>query len=77
MWAAHEGMGWWMLFGSVFWLLFIAVGAYLLTAGYDRSHSTRPPDGKPESALDIAKRRYAAGEISEEEYERLRDNLMR
>ncbi len=75
MWAAHEGMGWWMLFGSVFWLLFIAIGAYLLTAGFQRDTRTR--DGKSESPLDIAKRRYAAGEISEEEYERLRDNLMR
>lgn len=75
MWGAHEGMGWWMLFGGVFWLALIGVVAYLVTSAFARGPRTL--EGQPESALDIAKRRLAAGEISQEEYERLRDTLSR
>lgn len=75
MWGAHEAMGWWMLFGSVLWLLFIAAVLYAFTGMFDRGPGA--PEGRPEPALDIAKRRFAAGEISRQEYELLRDALLR
>ena len=73
MWEAHEGMGWWMLFGGVFWVLFIVAITYLIANAVNGG--TRNPPERPESPLDIAKRRLAAGEISHEEYERLRQTL--
>lgn len=75
MWAANEGMGWWMLFGGVFWILIIGALVYLFSRAFDRGTGTQP--GHPETPLDIAQRRFAAGEISVEEYERIRDALSR
>ena len=73
MWVAHEGMGWWMLFGGVFWLLFIGALVYLFSNVVDRGMGT--PPGRSETPLEVAKRRLAAGELSHEEYERIRDTL--
>ena len=75
MWAAQEGMGWWMLFGGVFWLLLIGALVYLFSSASGRV--TEPPAGRSETPLEVAKRRLAAGEISHEDYERLRDTLTR
>ena len=74
MWGAHEGMGWWMLFGGVFWVLFIMSLVYLFTGAFDRGPR---PEARSETPLEIAKRRLAAGEISPEEFERLRETLSR
>jgi uncharacterized membrane protein len=68
-------MGWWMLFGGVSWLLFIGALVYLFTNMFDRGTGTQP--GRPETALEIAQRRLAAGEISHEDYARIRDTLSR
>ena len=75
MWAAHEAMGWWMLFGGVFWVLFIGALVYLFASAFDRG--PRDPQGRPESPVEIAKRRLAAGEILHDEYERIRETLSR
>lgn len=75
MWVAHEGMGWWMLFGGVFWLLFIGSLAYLCVSALERR--TGVPHPPVEAPTEIAKRRLAAGEISHEEYERIREALGR
>jgi len=75
MWAAHEGMGWWMLFGGVFWLLFIGALVYLFWSAFDRGAGN--PPGRSETPLEIAKRRLATGEISHEEYEQIRETLSR
>lgn len=76
MWEGHDGMGWWMLFGSVwfviFWGLIIwAVVSLVSRLGVRQSGQVN----QPQSPLDIAKRRYASGEISKEEYDRLRADL--
>jgi putative membrane protein len=66
-------MGWWMVFGSVVWILFIGALVYFIAtlSNRDGRSSERPTD----RALDIAKRRYAAGEISEEEFQRIKGHL--
>lgn len=71
MWHAHDGMGWWMLFGAAFWILFWASIVWLLVS------VIRPQRGPVErdDALTIARRRYASGEITREEFERIRDDL--
>lgn len=73
MWEAHEGMGWWMLFGSVLWVLLIVSLGYLFASLFGRGPGT--PEPRSETPLEIAKRRLAAGEISHDEYERIRDTL--
>lgn len=55
---------------AVFWLGLLALGAWAIAA-YAR-RSDRAPR---ESPLDIARRRYASGEISAEELEAIRQNL--
>jgi putative membrane protein len=73
----HEGMGWWMMFGGiwmlVFWGLIIALvvwGLRKLTERRDSGATT----GRPHP-LDIAKERYAKGEISKEEFDQIKKNL--
>jgi putative membrane protein len=71
MWHAHDAMGWWMLFGATFWLLFWVSIVWLIV-------SVIRPHREPvehDDALAIARRRYASGEITREEFERIRDDL--
>jgi putative membrane protein len=76
MWDGHDGMGWWMLFGSIWFVILwglIIWAVYTVVSRLGGGQSSQPP--REESALDIAKRRYARGEISKEEYDRLRADL--
>lgn len=75
MWETHDGMGWWMLFGGVFWLAVIVLLAYLASTVFGRGAGDAPDAAEP--PLDIARRRLAAGEITHEEFERIREALMR
>lgn len=63
-----------MFFGGgfmwIFWLLLIFVIVFVLKAAFD---NTSP--GERTTALDILNKRYARGEIDEEEYERRRAEL--
>jgi putative membrane protein len=71
MWDMDDGMGWWMLLGS-FWMIVFWIGViWAFIALINRSGG--PSSG--ESALDIAKKRYARGEISKEDFDRLRQDL--
>lgn len=75
-------MGWLggliMMFGGLLFVLLLAalviwlVGAGRQAGGYARDRDTAA--GRP-SPLDIVRERYARGEITREEYERLRDDL--
>ena len=74
MWGMQQGMGWWMLFGSFWTLLFwgatialVVCGIRVLTGG------NKPPEG--EDPLKIAQRRYARGEISRAEVEEIKATL--
>jgi putative membrane protein len=66
-------MGWWMLFGSVmfvlFWggLIFLAVWLADQFRGRLSSEDRRP--------LDIARERYARGEITQEQLQQITENL--
>jgi putative membrane protein len=81
MWDGHDGMGWWMLWGSAFWLIVILAAVFLAvwfsrqgTGGATGQQPPGPPSRR-DTPLEIAQRRYAAGEISREEYEQLRRDL--
>ena len=69
-WSGWDGMGWWMLFGVIFWVCMVV----LIVWGIKRL-SERPGAGGGSSALDIARERYAKGEISHEEFEKIKKNL--
>ena len=74
MWYMHEGMGWWMVFGGVWMVIFwgglIALTVWGITKLNRQSDS--PPKHDP---LDIARERYARGEISKKEFEQLKKDL--
>lgn len=74
MWYMHDGMGWGMWFGGIwmvaFWgvlIAFIVWGVTKLT-GRGGSPTKRTP-------LDVAKERYARGEIGREEFEQIKKDL--
>jgi uncharacterized membrane protein len=68
MWHANDGMGWWMVFGSVLWILFWVSVVYLVARAAFR------PERRGEhtsDAIEIARRRFASGEITPQEYDEI------
>jgi putative membrane protein len=72
MWGVHEGMGWWMLIGSIWFVVFWGLVIYFVVWATGRG-SRQQASG--ESPLDILKGRYASGEINQEEFDRMRREL--
>ena len=68
MWHANDGMGWWMVFMGIFWILFWASLIYLIVVAIVRPDRGRQPG---EDALDIVKRRLARGEVSVAEFQEI------
>ena len=74
MWYMHEGMGWWMVFGGVWMILFW--GGLIALVVWGVSRLSRRSDSRPErDSLAIAKERYARGELSKKEFEQLKKDL--
>lgn len=74
MWHGFEGIGWgWIGLGAVHMLLFWAVFIFLFVAGV-RWLSGSGPEGT--DVLEILKARYARGEITREEFEKLKRELL-
>jgi putative membrane protein len=73
MWGAHDGMGWWMAFGMIWMIVFWGAIIWLIAWGVSQFSGRDRREG--ESALDIARRRYAGGEITREQFEQLRRDL--
>lgn len=71
MWRAHDGMGWWMLFGSMWTLVLLALLIWLAV----RIATTGVGQIQPRDPLDIARERYARGEIDRDDFERIRRDL--
>lgn len=73
----HWDFGWGMGFGwllmIIFWGLVILGVASIFKMVSGRSRSPE----KGETALDILKKRYAKGEIAKEEFEKMKDDLMK
>ena len=73
MWFMYNGMGWWMLLGGLSMLVFWGGIIALIIWGVNKltgrsSPTTRQP-------LDIAKERYARGEITREQLEQIKKDL--
>jgi len=62
-----------MFLGLLFWVVIIVLGYFLVKSLIEKNR-TEGAVGK--SALDIAKERYAKGEITKEEFEEIKRNLV-
>ena len=74
MWYMHEGMGWWMAFGGAWMLIFWGGLIALIVWGISKL-SGRGDSTPKRNPLDVAKERYAKGEIPRGEFEQLKKDL--
>jgi uncharacterized membrane protein len=80
---AHMSWGMDWDHGGWFWMILMMVGGaillvavvYLLMRPFYGPAPTRQGPGQHESAMDVAKRRYASGEITSEEFEKIKRDL--
>ncbi|MBC7253806.1 MAG: SHOCT domain-containing protein [Actinobacteria bacterium] len=70
----EEGGWFWMTLMMVFWALVAIVVVFFLARAFS-PHGAGEGRKEGETALEIAKRRYAAGEITREEFERIKQDL--
>jgi putative membrane protein len=74
MWHVQDGMGWWMIIGTlwmvVFWGLIIGLVVWAV-----RQFTGPGPAARVQTPLEIAQQRYARGEITREQYEEIRREL--
>lgn len=73
MWGVHDGMGWWMIFGALWMVIFWAAIIWLIAWGVGLLG--RREERRGNGPLEIARRRYANGEITREQFEQLRHDL--
>lgn len=69
------GMGIWMLFGVIFWIFLIA-GVVLLVIWAVQRTERGETSRTGETALEILKKRYARGEISKEEFDEKKRDIL-
>jgi len=74
MWDMPLGMGWWMAFGGLWMVVFWGGLIALIVWGITKLGGRKAPTPKHDP-LDIAKERYAKGEISKEEFEQIKKDL--
>jgi putative membrane protein len=78
MWFWNEGMGWWMMFGGVWSLLFLGGLIALIVWIVKRATGNKGPSSdssQKSDPLSIAKERYAKGEITRDEFEQMKKDL--
>ena len=68
-----NGMGF-MWIWTIIFLLIILAGIYFFTSGF-KQESTRPTSTSSTSSLEILKQRYAKGEITEEEFRKMKKEI--
>ena len=73
-WDLPAGMGWWMGFG-VIWMVLFWVGLIALIVWVIKKLTGGSVTTSRNTPLDIARERYAKGEISREEFEQIRKDL--
>lgn len=78
MWGGYGGFGtgWFM---PIVWVIIfglIVMAAFALLRGFSGNGRIQPVSGGPNAALDILNRRYASGELSKEEFEEKKKDLL-
>jgi len=73
-----NGMGWGgMWFGWLFWLVIIGVIIWVaVTVVNNNNRKQQNYISREEDALDILKQRYAKGEITKEEFEEMKRDVL-
>ncbi|MCJ7555134.1 MAG: SHOCT domain-containing protein [Ignavibacteriaceae bacterium] len=71
----HDGFMGGMGYGWIFWIAIIALIVFLIIKFTNQNKSNRDI-GTSESSLDLLKKRYAKGEISKDEFDRMKIDLM-
>jgi putative membrane protein len=74
MWYWGPGYGWGMMLGGILMMLLFWAGIFALAVVLIRSLPSSRTE-TPDTALETLRRRLAAGEITSEEFERLRKVL--
>jgi putative membrane protein len=74
MWYWHGMGGGWMIFGGVMMVIFW-IGVIWLVAWGIRRFAHHTYHGETMTPLDIAKARYAKGEITKEQFDQLKKDL--
>jgi putative membrane protein len=74
MWYMHDFGGWWMWIGGIFMFLFWGGLIALVIWGVNR-FTERDKAVRTHTPIDVAKERYARGEISREEFDQIRKDL--
>ena len=77
MWHMGDGWGWWMLFGTLMMVGFWGVLIWAVAAMVRGPRETSAPGARREfTALEMLERRYASGELSDEEFEAMKRRLL-
>jgi len=71
-WGGMSGYGMGGMFMGIIVLIVVIIAAYLVIRALSKE---RIESGIPETPLDILKKRYAKGEISKEDFDRMREEL--
>ncbi len=74
MWYMNGFGGWWMIFGGILMIIFWGGLIALIVWGIRRLSRHNNLNDR-QSPLDIARERYARGEITREEYEQIKKDL--
>jgi uncharacterized membrane protein len=67
-----DGMGWWMVLGSFWFVFFWAAVIWAIVRVTGRAGRSTQPG---ESAMEILRRRYASAEIDKEQFDQVRRDL--
>ena len=74
MWFMHDFSGWWMWFGGIWMFIFWGGLIALIVWGITRLIRRDSPTTK-HTPLEVAKERYAKGEINKQEFEQIKKDL--
>ncbi len=77
MWHMGDGWGWWMLFGMLMMAGFWGIVIWAVAAMVRGPRSPSQPGARREmTALEMLEWRYAAGELSDDEFAEMQRRLM-
>lgn len=71
----HDWMGGGMWFGWIFWLVILVLIIWFVVTQFNKGKQDSQ-SGSQETPMDILKKRYAKGEITKEQFDKMKKDLM-